>query len=91
MGNHKGYSRKSRHRRFPVPFSTPISALFRACGLVMGTGDKNRPETLLAGVDTALAELIVLAAVILAQEEGPLQPPLLAPVHHSSRYRSVFS
>ena len=37
-GNHKGYSRKSRHRRFPVLFSTPISALFRACGLVMGAG-----------------------------------------------------
>ena len=43
----------------------------------MGTGDKNRPKTLLAGVDTALADLVVLAAAVLAQEESPLQPPLL--------------
>ena len=34
-GNHKGGSRKSRHRRFFSPFSTPIPAFFRACGLVM--------------------------------------------------------
>ena len=80
MGNHKGDSRKSRHRRFPLPFSTPISALFRACGLVMGAEDKNRPKTLLAGVDTALAALVVLATAILPQKEGPLQPPLFAPV-----------
>ena len=83
MGNHKGGSRKSRHRRFFSPFSTPICTLFRACGLVMGTGDKNRPETLLAGMDTALADLVVPAAAVLPQEEGPLQPPLLAPAHRS--------
>ena len=83
MGNHKGGSRKSRHRRFSVPFSIPISALFRACGLVMGTGDKKRPETLLAWVDTALADLVVLAAAVLPQEESPLQPPLFAPAHRS--------
>lgn len=83
MGNHKGYSRKSRHRRFSVPFSTPISALFRACGLVIGTGDKNRPKTLLAGVGAALADLVILAAAVLPQEEGPFQPPLLAPAHRS--------
>ena len=83
MGNHKGGSRKSRHRRFFSPFSTLIPTLFRACGLVMGTGDKNRPETLLAGMDTALADLIVPAAAVLPQEEGPLQPPLLAPAHRS--------
>ena len=81
MGNHKGYSRKSRHRRFSVPFSTPISALFRACGLIVGTGDENSPKTLLAGVDTALADLVVLAAAVLTQEESPFQPPLLAPAH----------
>ena len=82
-GNHTGCSRKSRHRRFPVLFSTPISALFRACGLVMGAGDKNCPEALLAGMDTALADLVVPAAAVLPQEEGPLQPPLLAPAHRS--------
>lgn len=65
MGNHKGGSRKSRHRRFFSPFSTPICTLFRACGLVMGTGDEDRPEALLAGMDTALADLIVPAAAIL--------------------------
>ena len=83
MRNHKDDSRKSHRRRFFSPFSTPIPALFRACGLVMGTGDKNRPKTLLAGVDTALADLVVLAAAVLAQEESPLQPPLLAPAHRS--------
>ena len=83
MGNHKGYSRKSHHRRFSVPFSTPISALFRACGLIVGTGDENSPKTLLAGVDTALADLVILAAAVLAQEKSPFQPPLLAPAHRS--------
>ena len=83
MGNHKGYSRKSRHRRFSVLFSTLISALFRACGLVMRAGDKNCPEALLAGMDTALADLVVLAAAVLPQEESPFQPPLLAPAHRS--------
>src|SRR5699024_12368218 len=83
MGNHKGGSRKSCHRRFFSPFSTPICTLFRACGLVMGTGDEDRPKALLAGMDTALADLIILAAAVLPQEEGPLQPPLLAPAHRS--------
>ena len=83
MGNHKGGSRKSCHRRFFSPFSTPICTLFRACGLVMGTGDEDCPEALLAGMDTALADLVVPAAAVLPQEEGPLQPPLLAPAHRS--------
>ena len=83
MGNHKVYSRKNRHKRFFAPFSTSIAALFRACGLVMGTGDEDSPEALLAGMDTALAEPVVLPPAILPQEEGPLQPPLLAPAHRS--------
>ena len=49
----------------------------------MGTGDEHRPEALLAGMDTALADLVVPAAAVLPQEEGPLQPPLLAPAHRS--------
>src|SRR5699024_4625876 len=61
MGNHKGGSRKSRHRRFYSPFSTPIPAFFRACGLVMGTGDEDCPEALLAGMDTTLADLVISA------------------------------
>ena len=83
MGNHKGGSRKSRHRRFYSPFPTLIPTLFRACGLVMRAGDKNCPEALLAGMDTALADLVVLAAAVLPQEESPFQPPLLAPAHRS--------
>ena len=40
MKNHKDGSRKSHRRRFFSPFSTLICTLFRACGLVMGTGDE---------------------------------------------------
>ena len=75
MRNHKDDSRKSHRRRFFSPFSTPIPALFRACGLVMGTGDKNRPKTLLAGVDTALQTLLYL--------RRPFSPRKKA---HSSRH-----
>lgn len=82
-GNHKDGSRKSRHRRFFSPFSTPIPAFFRACGLVMGTGDEDCPEALLAGMDTTLADLVISAAAVLPEEEGPFQPPLLAPAHRS--------
>ena len=77
MRNHKDGSRKSHRRRFFSPFSTLICTLFRACGLVMGTGDEDCPEALLAWVDTALADLVVLAAAVLPQEESPFQPPLL--------------
>ena len=83
MGNHKGGSRKSRHRRKIRPFPTLIPAFFGECGLVMGAGDKDRPETLLAGMDTAFADLVVLAAAVLSQEERPLQPPFPAPAHRS--------
>ena len=83
MGKYKGGSRKSRHRRFFSPFSTPIPAFFRACGLVMGTGDEDCPEALLAGMDTTLADLVISAAAVLPEEEGPFQPPLLAPAHRS--------
>lgn len=83
MRNHKDGSRKSHRRRFFSPFSTLICTLFRACGLVMGTGDEDCPEALLAWVDTALADLIISAAAVLPEEEGPFQPPLLAPAHRS--------
>ncbi len=49
----------------------------------MGTGDEDRPEALLTGMDTALADLIVPAAAVLPEEEGPFQPPLLTPAHRS--------
>ena len=49
----------------------------------MRTGQHHRPETLLAGMDTALAELVILASAVLAQEERPFQTPFLAPAHKS--------
>ena len=61
---------------FFSPFSTPYSrTFFRACGLVMGTGDEDCPEALLAWVDTALADLIVPAAAVLPRKKD-----------HSSRH-----
>ena len=48
----------------------------------MGAGDKNHLETLLAWVGTALADLVILSAAILAQEETPFQPPLFTPVSY---------
>lgn len=83
MGNHTALTRKSRHSRFLDPFWTLISAFLGAAGKIVRTGQHHRPETLLAGMDTALADLIVPAAAVLPQEEGPLQPPLLAPAHRS--------
>ena len=49
----------------------------------MRTGQHHRPETLLAGMDTAFAELVILAPAVLAQEERPFQMPFLAPAHKS--------
>ena len=57
------------------------TSLFGAKGKIVRTGHHHRPKTLLAGVDTALADLVVLAAAVLTQEESPFQPPLLAPAH----------
>ena len=79
--NHKGSVWKSRYRRLFCRFCTLIPAVFGAFGKIVGTGHHHRPETLLAGVDAALTEFIVLAAAILSQEEGPLLPPLFAPAH----------
>jgi len=49
----------------------------------MRTGQHYCPETLLAGMDTALAKLVILASAVLAQEERPFQTPFLAPAHKS--------
>ena len=82
-GNHKGSLRKSRYKRLFYHFSILIPAVFGASGQIVGTGHHHRPETLLAGVDAALTEFIVLAAAILSQEEGPFLPPLFTPAHRS--------
>lgn len=83
IGNHKGGSWKIRHRRKIRPFPTLIPALFGTEGKIMRTGHHHRPETLLAGMDTTLADLVISAAAVLPEEEGPFQPPLLAPAHRS--------
>ena len=83
MGKHKGRPLKSRHREFYAPFSTLIRTVFGAFGTVTGAGHQHRPETLLAVMDTVLADLVILPPAILTQEEGPFQPPLLAPAHRS--------
>ena len=49
----------------------------------MRTGHHHRPETLFTGMDTALAELVVLAPAVLAQEERPFQTPFFASAHKS--------
>ena len=50
----------------------------------MRTGQHHRPETLLAGMDTAFAKFVVLAPAVLTQEERPFQTPFLAPAHKLS-------
>jgi len=47
----------------------------------MRTGNQDRPETLLAVMGAALAGLVILPPSVLTQEEGPFQPPFLAPAH----------
>ena len=83
IGNHKGGSWKIRHRRKIRPFPTLIPALFGTEGKIMRTGHHHRPEALLAGMDTAFAELVILTPAVLAQEERPFQTPFLASAHKS--------
>ena len=52
----------------------------------MRTGQQHHPEALLAGMDTALAELVILALAVLAQEERPFQTPFLALTHKSPNF-----
>ena len=56
----------------------------------MRTGHHHRPETLLAGMDTAFAEFVILTPAVLAQEEGPFQTPFLAPAHKSPNSGGFF-
>ena len=44
----------------------------------MRTSDQTRPETLLAAVNTFFTDMVILPPAVLAQEERPFQPPLLA-------------
>ena len=44
----------------------------------MRTDGENRPEALLAGMDAAPADFVVLAVAVLPRKEGVFQPPLFA-------------
>ena len=50
----------------------------------MRTSDQTRPETLLAAMNTFFADMVILPPAVLAQEERPFQPPLLASAHRQS-------
>lgn len=82
-GNHKGSLWKIRYRRLFCRFYTLIPAVFGASGKIVGTGNQNRPETLLAPVSAAKTDFVILPPAVLSQEEGPFQPPFLAPAHRS--------
>ena len=69
MEKHTAPKRKSHHRRFLRPFRTLIPALLGAAGKIVRAGHYYRPETLLAGMNAALTELVVLAPAVLTQEE----------------------
>lgn len=49
----------------------------------MGTCKQDHPEALLAWVNTALADLVILPPAVLAQEERPFLPPFFTPDHRS--------
>ena len=90
MGNHKGGSRKSRHRGFIHLFLPLIAALLGTDRAVMRTGDKLRLKTLLAAMNTSLADWVILPPAVLSQEEGPFQFPFLASAHSSPRSGGFF-
>ena len=54
----------------------------------MRTSDQTRPETLLAAVNTFFTDMVILPPAVLAQEERPFQPPLLA---HSRHEKTLLS
>src|SRR5699024_3519153 len=83
MGNHAATTLEIRRRRFLRLFLILIPALFGTEGKIVRTGQHHRPETLLAGMNAALAELVILAPAVLAQEERPFQTPFFTPAHKS--------
>ena len=74
----------------PSPILNPNSCIFETAGRIVRTRQHYRLETLLAGVDAALAELVILTPAVLAQEERPFQTPFLAPAHKSSNSGGFF-
>ena len=56
----------------------------------MRTGHYHRPETLFAGMSSALTELVILMPPVLAQKERPFQTPFLAPAHKSPNSGGFF-
>lgn len=90
MRNHTAPTQESRHRRFLRLFLTLIPAFFRTAGKIVRTGYHDRPETLFTGMDTALAELVISAPAVLAQEERSFQTPFLTPTHKSPNSGEFF-
>ena len=72
-GNHKGSLWKSRYRKLFCRFPTLISAVFGAFGNVAGTGNQNRPETLLAIMYAFPAEGVKGDAAMVVEKERPFQ------------------
>lgn len=81
MINHKVLLLKRSYRGRKQGYSTLILTVYRAFGTVTGTADYFRPETLLAVMDTAFAQRIVIPPAIAIKEERPFQTPLLASAH----------
>ena len=44
----------------------------------------NRPETLLAAVNTFFTDMVILPPAVLAQKERPFQPPFFTSAHRQS-------
>ena len=82
-----GKSYCSYTEKFPrmafSPILDPNSRTFGTEGKIVRAGYHYSPETLLAGMDAALTELVILAPAVLAQEECPFQTPFLAQAHKS--------
>ncbi len=56
----------------------------------MRTGHYHCPETLLARVDAAFAEFVILASAVPTQEERPFQTPFLTSAHKSPNSGAFF-
>ena len=83
MRNHKGMVRNQRHSELFYDFRTLIVPVLRPFGMVAGTLHQLCPEALLAGMDAAHADFVILPPAVVAQKEVPFQPPSLASAHRS--------
>ena len=82
-GKHKGMARKQRYSELFYDFRTFIVTVFRPLGMVVGALHQLCSEALLAGMDAAHTDFVILPSAVLSQKEIPFQPPFLAPAHRS--------